>query len=353
MKAPAHARLRILLLHHTNALTIVALGFFSFWYVRLRRGIQDTPCNALLAQKILRTAPREISDGRITKLNLMRNAIDDALLLELVAEMPSSLLAGLQVLELSHNRIGDTGLAALLHELTSTKAPLLQKLWLDSNVITHDGAEHIRSWLASNFNIATLGLSDNHLCDAGAVAICAALQSNSSLTELRLKGNSISDAAADGLMSVLRNSQNTSLRRLFLERNAFSEVVQAQLRDAVPVQLRLDMQQQFPIGPALLIYVCSPETNKLPQAQNEVAQLMKLVRNTHSSLAGTARTLQLQLNNTPPRWFLFCGHADEDWEAASVWSWSSSMVVHRTGLAWSFGRQACPWSFAGKQRYWI
>ena len=50
--------------------------------------------------------------------------------------------------------------------------------------------------------------------------------------------------------------------------------------------------------------------HRLPQATEELSRLQAIVRNSFVSEAGTAETLQRTLLNTPPKWFLFSGHAD-------------------------------------------
>ena len=270
--------------------------------------------------------------SQITKINLKRKEIDDAVAEALAAGMPRWCCGrDLETLEISHNRIGGSGVVALVATLR-TWAPGLQTLWLDYNAIGTVGAECLCEWLTSAhdapLSLHTLGIGYNKLGDAGAAAMSKALERNRTLTQLRLRGNGIGDAGAAMLAAAL-SSSNSSLKKLLLKENRISETGQGALRAAAPVHLTFVELACMVVDAAsavatastlasaavnlltgrprstLLILSCN---HRLPASETEAAAVHALHPSSQRLIDPSAEQAAAAVGAHD--WVHFCGHAD-------------------------------------------
>ena len=280
--------------------------------------------------------------SQITKINLKRKEIDDAVAKALAAGMPRYCGRDLQTIEISHNRIGGSGVVALVATLRRW-TPGLNALWLDYNAIGTLGAECLCEWLTSAhdapLSLHTLGIGYNKLGDAGAAAMSKALESTRTLTQLGLRGNAIGDAGAAMLAAALSTS-NSSLKKLLLKENRISETGQNALRAAAPAHLTFvelanmaaDAASAVATASAmasaamsiaiarpratLLILSCN---HRLPAADTEAAAVHALHPSSRRLIDPSAEQVAAAVGSHD--WVHFCGHADPRLDTDRVLVW--------------------------------
>ena len=129
-------------------------------------------------------------------------------------------------------RQGLGGRPALLKAVTAfaLQSPWVEKLYLESNGITSDGAVAVAVALQAGGALSMLGLGWNSLNDQGAEAIAAALPNISGLRWLFLDNNGIADAGARAVAAKL--PECPALDFLDMSGNAFGEEAKEALRKA-------------------------------------------------------------------------------------------------------------------------
>jgi Leucine-rich repeat (LRR) protein len=171
-----------------------------------------------------------LADGLVTQLGLSMNSLKGPGTVSLVAELlrPVACFQNIQALYLSNNSIGDAG-ALVIAELISSRRLPIRTVGLNSNDISDVGAVAIAKTLINSGSedgnyicnnasdnqlsiIEVLGLSHNHITSSGASSIAQALSQNTSMRRLFLNYNPLVGeagglalaAAARGHPSLLR-----------------------------------------------------------------------------------------------------------------------------------------------------
>uniref|UniRef100_M3XL18 Uncharacterized protein n=1 Tax=Latimeria chalumnae TaxID=7897 RepID=M3XL18_LATCH len=121
----------------------------------------------------------------------------------------------LRELDLSSNIIEDSGMS----EICKADNNQLQKLSLNSCILTSVCCEALCSFLKQNQSLRELDLSSNELKDSGLSEICEA--DNNQLQKLRLNSCSLTSGCCEALCSFLK--QNQSLRELDLSSNELKD----------------------------------------------------------------------------------------------------------------------------------
>ena len=127
----------------------------------------------------------------------------------------------IKTLILSDNMLGDSGAMALARGLKQVSRGSMQKLDLNSNSISEDGATAFAMMLRFNKSLSELNLSFNNIGDQGAVAIAAALQINTTLRCLSLRRNGIGNTGVQKIAEYL--PRMSALKEFILSKNDFDQ----------------------------------------------------------------------------------------------------------------------------------
>lgn len=158
--------------------------------------------------------------------------------------------SSLQVLHLSYNQISDAREIQALAQALTTNSRLTQ-LYLDHNDIDSEGATILANALTENTTLQVLQLSSNQVRDMGAQAFGRVLANeNTSLKRLCLERNMITSKGVEMLLEALR--RNVSLDYLELDKRAtgvmHQEVEFVLQTNRAGRHLLRQEQQHVPIG---------------------------------------------------------------------------------------------------------
>ena len=157
------------------------------------------------------------NDRTLQRLYLDNNQISDEGATALAQAMKGN--TTMQELYLGHNQISDEGATALAQALKGNTT--LQQLYLGSNQISDEGATALANAMKGNTTLQQLSLYNNQISDEGATALANAMKGNTTLQQLSLRNNQISDEGATALANAMKG--NTTLQRLYLGNNQISD----------------------------------------------------------------------------------------------------------------------------------
>ena len=127
----------------------------------------------------------------------------------------------LQKLDINHNSISDDGAVAFSDGLKYNIS--LQELNMSYNKITNEGAKMIGEAIKGNKTLQKLNISHNSISDDGAVAFSDGLKFNISLQELNMSGNKISNEGAKMIGEAIK--VNTTLHTLDLYQHNINDAL--------------------------------------------------------------------------------------------------------------------------------
>ena len=184
---------------------------------------------ASLFQSSLDRACRRLrnNDHTLQKLYLDNNQISDEGATALAHAIKGN--TTFQRLSLRDNKISDEGATALAHALKGNTT--LQILWLGGNQISDAGATALAHAMKRNTTLQRLWLGSNQISDEGATALADAMKGNTTLQRLSLRYNKISDEGVTALAHALKG--NTTLQLLWLGSNQISDEGATALADAM------------------------------------------------------------------------------------------------------------------------
>ena len=141
----------------------------------------------------------------------------------------------LQKLDINNNSISDDGAAAISDGLKCNIS--LQELYMSNNMITSEGAKMIAEAIKVNKTLQKLDINNNSISDDGAVAISDGLKCNISLQELYMSYNMITSEGAKMIGEAIK--VNKTLQKLDINNNSISDDGTAAISDGLKCNISL------------------------------------------------------------------------------------------------------------------